>query len=161
MMLWRRVHRADLASTRPLSPKGSMATNIEVYAEENGDSPYAVNIKANDHALLGDEPTEMGGRDIGPSPYQFLAVALCECSVMTVRFYANKHDIHVDKVAARVTYQRNFTASGEQKTDVFHKEMIFEGDRLSDDQRQTLTAIANKCPVQRTLERGCEITSKS
>ena len=137
-----------------------MSTKIAIYAEEDGRSTYAVRIDVNGHELSGDEPTEQGGKDVGPSPYQYLAVALCECSVMAVRWYAKKHGLAVDKVAARVTYERNETAAGDQKTDVFQQEVFIEGATLSDEQREQLAAIAAKCPVRRTLERGCQITSK-
>lgn len=108
------------------------------------------------HQLVVDEPTSMGGTDLGPSPYQLLSAALGACTTMTLRLYARRKGIPLDHVACDVTHNKCHTEDCEDcdktqpKIDVFRREIRLEGD-LTDDQRTALLAIADKCPVHRTL----------
>jgi putative redox protein len=47
-----------------------------VTIEETGDGPYAQMVTVGDHVLRADEGEALGGRDIGPSPYEYLMAAL-------------------------------------------------------------------------------------
>jgi uncharacterized OsmC-like protein/pimeloyl-ACP methyl ester carboxylesterase len=108
------------------------------------------------HQLVADEPVSMGGTDLGPSPYQLLSAALGACTTMTLRLYARRKGIPLDHVVCDVTHNKCHTEDCEDcdktqpKIDVFHREIRLEGD-LTDDQRTALLAIADKCPVHRTL----------
>jgi uncharacterized OsmC-like protein len=108
------------------------------------------------HQLVADEPTSMGGTDLGPSPYQLLSAALGACTTMTIRLYARRKGIPLDHVTCDVAHNKCHTKDCEEcdktepKIDVFHREIRLEGD-LTVDQRAALLAIADKCPVHRTL----------
>ena len=49
-------------------------------------------VTANAHALVADEPVSTGGADIGPTPNDYLLVALGSCTAMTLRIYAAAKD---------------------------------------------------------------------
>ncbi|TPE61096.1 OsmC family protein [Sandaracinobacter neustonicus] len=119
---------------------------------ENGRSPFAVDISVSGHTLLGDEPAEMGGADLGPAPYDLLASALGECTAMTVRWYARQQNWPLEKVEVTLTHQKGGPNSSSSRQDVFTKTILLSGDALTADQRAKLIEIAAKCPVQRTLE---------
>ena len=46
-------------------------------------------VTANGHALVSDEPSNLGGTDAGCTPYDYLLTALGSCTAMTVRVYAS------------------------------------------------------------------------
>jgi putative redox protein len=114
--------------------------------EENGQSGFSVSIDVSGFQLLGDEPVDMGGGNLGPSPYDFLLCALGECTAMTVRWYARQQKWPLDKVVVHISHYK------ENKTDVFEKIVTLFGDQLTAEQRQKLVDVAGKCPVQRTME---------
>jgi uncharacterized OsmC-like protein len=113
-------------------------------------------VIAGRHQLVADEPVAMGGTDLGPSPYQLLAAGLGACTTMTIRLYARRKGIPLGHVACDVSHDRIHTEDceacdkGQAKVDVFRRAIRLEGD-LTSDQRTALLAIADKCPVHKTL----------
>ncbi|RYF38201.1 MAG: OsmC family peroxiredoxin [Cytophagaceae bacterium] len=101
----------------------------------------------------------MGGLDLGPSPFQFLTAALAECTVMTVRWYARKNDWAVRKISVEVAYEPSPHTGDKKNVDGFQKTVRIDGETLTLEQRKKLLDVAGKCPVQRTLERGCLVTT--
>ncbi len=117
------------------------------------------------HQIVADEPRAMGGSDLGPSPYQLLAAALGACTTMTIRMYARRKKIALTHVTCDVSHQKSHLADGDSgeakpgKIDVFHRRIRLAGD-LDDDTRQSLLAIADKCPVHRTLHEQARIRTE-
>lgn len=114
-----------------------------------------------DHHLLADEPAAFGGTDRGLSPYGLLAAGLGACTSMTIRMYARRkgwalHHVSVDVSHAKVHAQ---DADDSSRIDRFDRVIRLEGD-LDDDQRARLLAIADRCPVHRTLEHGATIDTR-
>lgn len=113
-------------------------------------------VVAGRHQLVADEPVAMGGTDLGPSPYQLLAAGLGACTTMTIRLYARRKGIPLGHVSCDVSHDRCHTEDceecdkGQARVDVFRRVIRLEGD-LTADQRGSLLAIADKCPVHKTL----------
>lgn len=113
-------------------------------------------VIAGKHQLVADEPAEMGGTDLGPSPYQLPSAGLGACTTMTIRMYAARKKIPLNHVSCDVTHDRCHIAdcsdaeNADVKLDVFTRVIHLHGD-LSEDQRTALLAIADKCPVHKTL----------
>ena len=105
-------------------------------------------------AFLADEPKSAGGLGSGPDPYELLAAALGACTSMTLRLYAERKDLPLERVSVSVRHRR---ASLEAK-DRFERTITLEGP-LDEEQRARLLWIAERCPVHRTLERGAEIAT--
>jgi putative redox protein len=110
-------------------------------------------LRIGPHELTSDEPVENGGGDAGPAPHELLLAALGSCTSMTVSMYADRKAWPLARVEVNV--------SGERADAVFRirREIRLEGE-LSDEQRQRLLEIANKCPVHRTLSGKIEIESR-
>ena len=115
-----------------------------------GLDPYKTELIATGHHLLADEPEEVGGENLGPSPGQFLQLSLASCTAITVRMYANRKKIQLGKIRVEVSTER----VGEKT--IFLRHIYLEG-QLDDEQRQKLLQIANACPVHRTLTNPIEI----
>ena len=127
-----------------------------VIVEDSEIGPYAETIRSGAHVLLGDEPVASGGNDTGPNPYDYLLTALGTCTAMTLRMYARLKKWPLDKVSVRLTHDKIYAAdcasceTKEGKIDRIERFIELDGP-LTDQQRQRLLEIADRCPVHRTL----------
>ncbi len=133
-----------------------------VVAEETGDGPYTNLVHAGKHFLLADEPLDVGGKDLGPSPYDLLAASLAACKSMTMRMYADHKKWPVERIAVSVKHEKVHAEdcadceTREGKIDTFTVGITLEGD-LDEAQRARMIEIAEKCPVHRTLSGDVKI----
>ncbi|RYG91895.1 OsmC family protein [Loktanella sp. IMCC34160] len=112
------------------------------------------------HHILADEPITYGGTNRGLSPYGLLSAGLGACTSMTIRMYARRKGWPLDGVSVEVVHNKSHAqdaATGSQeRVDRFTRTVHLTG-ALSDDQRQRLLEIADKCPVHRTMENASVI----
>ncbi len=138
----------DRSVSEPETPDRDVVTRTE--------GTYRTAIQAGRHALVGDEPESVGGDDDGPTPYGFLLSALGSCTGMTLRMYADRKEWPLDETIVRLSHEKVHAEDCENcdteqgQVDRITREIEIRG-RLSDDQRERLFEIANKCPVHRTL----------
>jgi putative redox protein len=131
-------------------------TATQVIVQEAGEGKYVEEIRAGNHILFGDEPKNNGGQDKGPSPYEFLLASLGTCTSITLRMYADLKKIPLKKVIVKLSIKKvhaDDCANCETNNimiDHITRSIELEGD-LSQEQREKLLDIANKCPVHRTL----------
>lgn len=154
---------ARFLDTQPVSDAPS---EDDVYVVETGQGKFQQVITAGRHQLLADEPTDFGGLDSGPSPYDYLSAALGACTTMTLRMYADRKKIPLDRVGVRVTHGKIHVEDCEhcdkgenRKIDRFERVLDIDGD-ISTEQRDRLLEIADRCPVHRTLEAESEILTR-
>ena len=116
------------------------------------------NVNSDKHHLTMDEPITVGGTDSGMTPYQFLAAALGGCTSMTVKMYAERKGIPLEKVQVDVFHEK--VQQNETKVDRLTKEIRLFGEKLTPEQKLSLYEIAEKCPVNRTLKSEITIESR-
>jgi len=119
---------------------------------ESGNGPYAQFVTVGHHVLGADEPESLGGRDPGPSPYEYLLAGLGACTAMTLRMYSTRHGWPLDRIVVELKHDRVDTEDAKQ-IDRFERVIRLEGN-LNQAQRARLLEIAEKCPVSRTLQRA-------
>lgn len=132
-----------------------------VIVRETGLGKFQSMVLAGRHRLLADEPEKVGGFDSGPSPYDYLSAALGSCTVMTIRMYADRKGINLDGINVTVIHNKVHIDDCDEcvehhgqksgKIDRFERRIRLSGD-IDEDTRERLMAIADKCPVHRTLE---------
>ncbi|HZP12716.1 MAG TPA: OsmC family protein [Nevskiaceae bacterium] len=126
---------------------------------------FLQSVRVADHNFVADEPVSSGGGDAGPNPYDLLISALGACTSMTVSMYARKKGWPLDAVTVRLHHTKvcaNDCADCETKDgmiDRIHRAIELHGD-LNEEQRTRLLAIANKCPVHRTLTSEIDIRTR-
>lgn len=127
---------------------------------------YQVEIDAAGHHLLADESPKDDQPTAGPNPYALLLASLAACKAMTVRLYAERKDIPLEAVNVNLSIHKVYARDCEDcesdddaKVDIIEEEISFEGD-LTDEQRERLAWIADRCPVHRTLTSETKIRQK-
>ncbi len=134
-----------------------------VTVAESGAGTYTQEIIAGGHRLTADEPRPFGD-DAGPSPYDLLLSALGACTSMTVRMYANKKGLPLEQVRVSLRHSRIHAKdcaeceTEQGMVDHIDRDIELIGD-LDDDQRDKLLAIAERCPVHRTLTSTVHVTT--
>ncbi len=113
-----------------------------------GTERFKTEIEVAQHTLLADEPTDVGGTDLGPSPTELLMSSVGTCKAMTVRMYADRKewDLTAVEISMSISEQRTDL----QKTTFIHCHIRLSGN-LDDAQRQRLLTIAERCPVHKIL----------
>ena len=82
------------------------APTAQVVVAETTQGAFLNHVVVGRHRFLADEPESVGGFDAGPSPYDLLAAALGTCTSMTLRIYATRKAIALDRVTVEVTHDK-------------------------------------------------------
>jgi putative redox protein len=113
-------------------------------------------MTAHHHAFVSDEPESLGGDDLGPSPYELLLWALGSCTAMTLLLYARRKEWDVVDISVHLTHDRvhaDDSANAEEgspRVEIIEREISIRG-TITDEQRNRLLEIAQRCPVHRTI----------
>lgn len=127
-----------------------------VIVAENGNGKYQQAVTINQHQLIADEPTSVGGNDAGPAPFDFIMAGLGACTSMTLRMYAERKGLNLTQISVALNHQQILVDGN--KRDQIQRSITLTGE-LSAEQRQRLLEIANKCPVHRALSQSLDIES--
>ncbi|WP_295806137.1 bifunctional alpha/beta hydrolase/OsmC family protein [uncultured Nitratireductor sp.] len=140
-------------------PQGTVSME-HVRVMETGQGKFQNAVQAGRHRLFADEPESFGGLDTGPSPYDFLSIALGACTTMTLRLYADRKNLDLGRISVDVSHEKihakdcadcSDTTKALGRIDRFERVIDVEK-AVSPETRKKLVEIAGKCPVHRTLE---------
>jgi putative redox protein len=151
-------------------PAASAATEPEtIVVSETGGGTYQTSVLAGRHRLMADEPVAAGGLGSGPSPYDYLAIALGACTAMTLRVYAAHKTLDLPRVTVEVRHGKvaaehceDCGAAVEGRTgaiDRFERVIRVDGG-VAPELAAKLGEIADKCPVHKTLTRGAAVVTR-
>ncbi len=147
----------DIPKPEKIASRHQVAANL-------GEEGFTTQIKAGEHSFIADEPESIGGNDFGPTPYELISASLAACTSMTIQMYARRKKWPVKNVETHVNHNKKHAEDCEHcerataKIDIFEREIVLKGD-LTEQQREKLLEIANKCPVHRTLHSEIKITT--
>jgi uncharacterized OsmC-like protein/alpha-beta hydrolase superfamily lysophospholipase len=131
-----------------------------VVAEKN--HKFTLHVSTDNHYWLADEPIKMGGDNMGPDPYEHLLAALGSCTVMTLRMYANHKSLDLKNIVVTLKHEHEHLKDCKEpdnegaKIEVIHRAIELVGD-LTEQQRDRLLQIADKCPVHKTLHSRLQV----
>jgi putative redox protein len=125
---------------------------------QTGHGKFGTEVHTAGHSFIADEPRSYGGDDTGPSPYDLLLGALGTCTAMTMKLYAAQKGWPLVGTRIHLTHDRNHAEDcGHMleegaRVQALSRAITVLGDDLTQEQRDKIIAIADKCPVHRTLE---------
>nr|WP_245164488.1 bifunctional alpha/beta hydrolase/OsmC family protein [Bradyrhizobium elkanii] len=143
---------------------GTAPRNVVV--QETRAGKFQQIVTAGPHRMLADEPVAVGGQDSGPGPYDFVLAGLGACTSMTMRMYADRKSLPLDRVTVTLTHSKIYAKDCEEcetregMLDQIDRVIRIEGE-LDADQRKRLMEIADKCPVHKTLTSEIRIVTKA
>ena len=147
------------------APVAMTAEPRDVIVAETREGLLQQAITIGPHHLLADEPVKVGGLDTGPNPYEFLLAGLGACTAMTLRLYAERKGLALERVTVTLRHAKIHAAdcadceTKEGMLDRIDRTIGLEGE-LDAEQRRRLMEIADKCPVHRTLTSEVEIRTR-
>ena len=141
----------------PQPEEEAIDTDSRVAVRLSEDDAFTSDVRVRKHRLIADEPNDVGGYDLGPDPYEYVASGLAACTVMTLHMYTRRKKWPLEEAICHVDIERKHC---EDCTDVtsekglaiihFKRKLELKGD-LSDDQKARCLQIADKCPVHKSL----------
>jgi putative redox protein len=136
-----------------------------VVVRETGNSKFQQSVSIGPHRMLADEPVDAGGADTGPGPYDFVLAGLGACTSMTIRMYADRKSLPLERVTVTLKHSKIHAEdcaeceTREGTLDQIDRIIAMEGS-LDGEQRRKLMEIADKCPVHRTLTSEIHIVTR-
>ena len=138
----------------------------QVVVQETRQGKFQQQVSVGPHRLIADEPASVGGQDTGPNPYDLVLSGLGACTAMTMRMYADRKSLPLDRVTVTLRHSKIHaedceaceTATG--LLDRIERIIAIEGE-LDPEQRARLMEIADKCPVHKTLTSEIHIVTRA
>lgn len=152
--------------TKPAKAMDLPEAPRQVVVQETRKSKFNQVITVGPHHLVADEPVAAGGEDAGPGPYDFLLAGLGACTSMTMRLYADRKSLPLDRVTVALKHSKIYAKdcaecdTREGMLDQIERDIAMDG-ALDAEQRRKLMEIADKCPVHRTLTSEIRIVTKA
>ena len=146
-------------------PAAAESEPRDVWVRESGSGRFQQGIEVGPHQLIADEPPSVGGNDRGPTPYDLLLAGLGACTTMTLRMYADRKKLPLERVSVRLRHQKIHASDCADcetqggRLDRIEREISLEGE-LDSAQQARLLEIADRCPVHRTLESEVSIRTR-
>lgn len=122
---------------------------IKVHKAADGKITQVVEYGA--QSFIADEPPPVG-EGSGPNPHDLLDAALGACTAMTIMLVAQRKQWPLDDVRVEITHEED------DKTYRMIRKLELVG-TLTEEQRQYLLGIANKCPIHRALHKTFEVNA--
>jgi putative redox protein len=107
---------------------------------------YTHRVEIREHRLTVDEPAEMGGDDLGPTPQELLAASLATCTAITIEMYAGRKGWDIGTIEVQCEY-----TPAERGAPTVFELLLRLPSECTEEQIERLRMIAAKCPVHRTL----------
>lgn len=125
-----------------------MSNAIQLQKSPQGKLAFTVKVGRN--AFTADVSESLGGDDLGPDPHDLLDASLGACTALTVMMVARRKQMSLDDIEVAITHNE---AGGVY---TLNRTIRFIG-KLSDEQRDYLLGIANKCPMHKALQGRFEV----
>ena len=104
-------------------------------------------IQIRGHELLADQPLEVGGDDLGPSPTELFVASLVACVGFYAERYLRRHDLPTEGLRVIAAFAMGHTPARVESIDV--RLEVPEG--IPEKRVETLLAVVEGCTVHNSL----------
>lgn len=120
-----------------------------------GTQTYLCTISWRNGTLLMDEPENVGGQDLGPDPFSTFLASLAGCTLSTLRMYIDRKGWDIPEISISLNMAQEVTP--ELETTISRTIRFSTG--ISEEQRERLLMIADKCPISKVLKNKITINT--
>lgn len=124
-----------------------MSSSLITAITELDQSTYKTKVYAGGHFIYADEPEELGGTDEGMTPGALLLASLGSCTAITLKMYAERKKIPLLAIKIDLAICKEKEMS---KETTITRKIEFTGE-LTQEQKDRLMLIADKCPIHKLL----------
>ncbi len=121
-----------------------------------GTQKYLCTVSWRNGTLLMDEPESIGGNDLGPDPYSTLLASLAGCTLSTLRMYIARKGWEIPEISIAL----NMSQENQNEVETTISRTISFSEEISEEQKERLLVIAEKCPVSKILKNKITINTK-
>jgi len=120
-----------------------------------GPQKYLATISWRNGTLLMDEPENVGGQDLGPDPFTALLASLGSCVLVTLKMYIDRKGWDIPEIYISLNMSQELNSELET---TITRDITFSAN-ISDEQRERLLVIADKCPISKILKNKITINT--
>ncbi|WP_309613750.1 OsmC family protein [Flavobacterium sp.] len=120
-----------------------------------GTQKYLSTISWRNGTLLMDEPENVGGQNIGPDPFSTFLASLAGCTLSTLRMYIDRKGWDIPEINISLNLAQELNP--ELETSI-SRTVTFPSN-ISNEQRERLLLIAEKCPISKILKNKITINT--
>lgn len=121
-----------------------------------GTQKYLCKISWRNGEFLMDEPENIDGKDLGPDPYTTLLASLAGCTLSTLRMYIDRKGWDIPEINIAL----NMSQENSPELETIISRTISFSTEISDEQKERLLLIAEKCPVSKILKNKTTINTQ-
>lgn len=138
------------AATAPAAtdPSADLATMRVEYRE--GDR---FDIQVRSHRITVDQPVDLGGEDVGPTPTELFVAGLASCVAFYARRYLRRHKLDATGLAVETSYRLGTKPARVAAVDI----SIQLEHEIPEQRRDGLLAVASHCTVHNSITTAPEI----
>ena len=118
---------------------------IKLQKDSSGTFRQRISVDA--HELFADVDASVGGENSAPDPHDLLDSSLAACTAITLSMYAKRRGMPLEGINIDIERDASKEKTGEYNLAL---SIQFVGG-LSDEQKQQLLGIVEKCPIHKLL----------
>lgn len=132
----------------------------EVVVSSTAEKGMQHEVSAGKHKWVADAGEDIGGHESGPNPHEMMLAALGSCTSMTLKVFAGRRGWKLDEVRVKLLEETiDDPATPGKKIFKISRDIEVKGE-LTQEQRDTLKSIADKCPIHKLLTESKQIITQ-
>jgi putative redox protein len=120
---------------------------MTISLQKSDSGTFRQTIRIHQHTLFADVAANIGGEDTAPDPHDLYDASLAACKAITLLMYAKRKQLPLQSVDVNIERDNSQETKGLY---VLKVNLTLNGD-LNEEQRLSLAAIADKCPIHKLM----------